>query len=202
MHKRLVVICVVVAACALTVVTAALAAGTTKHHHSSSVRKSGESQSGVPGGPGGMGGPGGPGAMGAVHSVSEVLNKEGTAYIEVTTDRGTIESVNSSEGTITVLEGTKSVTYKTTTLTIPSDATVTLDGKSSSLSALAAEDQVTVSSSSEGTTVFATDSSFHPEGGPGNGGPGGPGGAPGNWSSGSSSSSSSSSSSQSGQSTP
>lgn len=121
------------------------------------------------GGPGGMGG--GPG--GAVHSVSEVLNKAGTAYIEVTTDSGTITSLDSSAGTIAIKEGTSSVTYATPTLTIPSGASVTLDGKSSALSDLAEGDHVTVSSSSEGTTVFATDSSFKPSGmgGPGGGQP-------------------------------
>ena len=77
-------------------------------------------------------------------------------------------------------EEANSVTYKTVTLTIPSGSSVMLDGKSSKLESLAAGDHVTVSSSSEGTTVFATDSSFHPEG-PGHMGPpvggGGPPGA-------------------------
>lgn len=129
------------------------------------------------GGPGG--GPGGGAGGGAVHSVSEELNKAGTAYISVTTDSGTVTAVDSSEGTLTLKEGTSSVTYATPTLTIPSDATVTLDGKTSALSDLASGDKVTVSVSSEGTKVFATDSSFKPSAGMG----GGPGGPPsGSWS--------------------
>ena len=119
------------------------------------------------------GGPGGPGGGGAVHSVAEVLDKAGTAYIAETTDSGTITAVEASAGTITLKEGTSSVTYATPTITIPSGATVMLDGKSSALSDLAVGDHVSISSSSEGTTVFATDSSFQP-GTHGMGGPGGP----------------------------
>ena len=178
MHKKLKLGLALLSACALAGLTAALADGAGTHH--AKIRKAGElpgagSQAGAPpGGPGG--GPGGMGGPGAVHSVSVVPNKAGSGFITETTDRGTIKSVDTGASTIAVLEGTKSATYQTTTLTIPAGASVMLDGKSSSLSALADEDQVTVSSSSEGTTVFATDSSFHPEGGPGGGWPGG--GAP------------------------
>ncbi len=135
-------------------------------------------------GPGGW--PGGPGGRDdAVHSVSEVLDKAGTAYVTQTTDSGTITAVDASAGTITIKEGTSSVTYATPTLTIPSGSTVTLDGQSSSLEKLAGGDDVTVSSSSEGTTVFATDSSFKPSGPGGHGGP--PPGGSGSWSGSSSS---------------
>jgi hypothetical protein len=120
---------------------------------------------GAGGGPGDLGGMGGVGPFGAVHSVSEVLNKAGTAYIAETTDSGTITAVDSTSGTITLTEGTSKVTYGTPTITIPSSATVTLDGKTSSLADLAAKDHVTISSSSDGTTVFAIDSSFGPGGG-------------------------------------
>ncbi len=123
------------------------------------------------------GGPGGHGM--AVHSVDVVLNKAGTAYITQTEDSGTVTSVDASAGTLTIKEGTTTVTYGTPTLTIPSGATVTLDGATSSLEKLADGDHVQVSSSSEGTTVFATDSSFTPSGhGPAGGGPGG---GPGGW---------------------
>ena len=87
-----------------------------------------------------------------------------TRFITVTTDSGKIKSIDAGAGTIEVTEEANSVTYKTVTLTIPSGATVTLDGKSSSLEGLAAGDHVIVSSSSEGTNVFAADSSFHPAG--------------------------------------
>jgi hypothetical protein len=121
--------------------------------------------------PGGM--TGGPGDH-AVHSVLVVLDKAGTAYITQTIDSGTLQSIDSSADTITLVEGTKSVTYKTVTVNVPSEATVTLDGKASSFSALTADDRVSVSSSSDGMTVSATDSSFHPQGGPGHAGSGGP----------------------------
>ncbi len=120
--------------------------------------------------------PGGPhGAMrDAVHSVSVVLDKAGTAYVTQTTDSGTLQSVDSSAGTVTIVEGSKSVTYKTVTVDVPAQATVTLDAKQSTLSALKAGDEVSVSSSSDGTNVWATDSSFAPQDGRGHGGPGGP----------------------------
>lgn len=106
----------------------------------------------------------GPGAE--VHAVEVVLNKAGTDYITVTEDNGTITAVDASAGKITLKEGTDKVTYATPTITIPSGATVLLDGASSSLDKLKAGDHVSISSSSEGATVFATDSSFKPPAGP------------------------------------
>jgi hypothetical protein len=117
----------------------------------------------------------GHGPGGEVHATEVVLNKAGTAYITVTRDNGTITSVDAGAGTITLKEGTSSVTYATPTITIPSGASVLLDGASSSLDKLKSGDRVSISSSSEGTTVFATDSSFKPGAGP-MGGP--PHGAP------------------------
>ncbi len=131
--------------------------------------------SGFAGMPGGHGG--GPGGDGAVHSVDVVLNKAGSAYITETRDSGTVTSLDAAAGTVTIKEGTSTVTYATPTITVPSGATVTLDGKTSSLEKLAAGDHVSISSSSEGTEVFATDSSFTPSG-HGPGGPGGWGGPP------------------------
>ena len=128
---------------------------------------------GAPGWPGRGGGPPGPGDGRAVHSVSVVLDKAGTAFVTATTDNGKIQSVDASGDSLTIVEGTDSVTYKTVTLTIPAGATISLDAKTSQLSSLVAGDRVSVSSSSDGTTVFATDSSFAPGHGPG--GPGGPG---------------------------
>jgi hypothetical protein len=179
MRRNLLVACGAASICALAIVATALA--TTGASHSSSrhakaiTRRTTRAGNGPgEGGPRG-GGPGGAG--GAVHSESVVLDKAGTAFITLTSDSGTVKSVEASAGKLTILEAAKSVTYKEVTLTIPSGATVTLDGKSSALEHLAAGDEVHVSSSSEGTTVFATDSSFHPEGAHGFGGPP-PGGAP------------------------
>ncbi len=182
MRRKLILICGVVGVCALTAVATAIAASGSKHHPSARGRAAVTRKSTQSGGEGGGPPAGGGwfgGGPGAVHSESVVLDKAGTAYITVTSDSGTVKSVEASAGKLTIVEGTKSVTYKTLTLTIPSEAKVTLDGKTSSLEKLTEADHVTVSSSSEGTDVMAFDSSFHPEGGPqgGHGGPP-PGGQP------------------------
>jgi len=179
MPRRLILVAAVIAACGLAAVATALAAGGTKTKSSTkhATRHGTVSGAGEAGGPPGPPGP--HGDRGAVHSESVQLNKKGDAFITVTTDNGKIKSLDAGAGTIEVTEEAGSVTYKTVTLTIPSGATVMLDGTSSSLEKLAAGDHVTVSSSSEGTTVFATDSSFKPEAGHGNWGPPPGAGAPG-----------------------
>jgi hypothetical protein len=157
----------IAAACAAAALTAGIAEGSgTTTQSSSATAPSTTSGAAIPvhdghGGPPGGRGPG----RGAVHSVDVVLNKAKSAYITETSDEGTIESIDSSGGSITLLEGTKSLPYKTVTVTVPSGATVTLDGKSSTLDALVAGDRVSVRSSSDGTYVMAMDSSFKPEGG-------------------------------------
>lgn len=177
MRKKAILICSVVAVCALSAVATALAASSTTHHARSQRASTLHGRNATPpnnaGGPpaGGPGGPGDHGMMGVVHAEGVTLNKAGTEYINFTADNGTVKSVEASAGKLTIVEGSKSVTYKTVTLSIPGEATVTLDGKSSSLSGLAEGDHVCVTSTKEGTTVFAVDSSFHPEGGPGHGGP-------------------------------
>lgn len=145
-------------------ISGGLAAGTKAHSSSSSS----EQKPGPPAG-GPMGGP-------PIHSVSVVPNKEGSGFDTVTMDGGTVQSVSGQQLTIT--EGTKTLTYKTVTLTIAANATVTRDGKSAQLSQLQSGDHVIVSENSDGTSmVNAADSSFTPPHGPG--GPGGPPGAPG-----------------------
>jgi hypothetical protein len=165
----------IAAACAAAALTAGIAEGSATTQSSGSTQSSTTSSAagapghGAAGGGPGAGGPGGGPGMQPVHSVSVVLDKAKTAYLTQTSDRGTIESVDSGAGTIAILEGTKSVTYKSATVDVPSGATITLDGKTSTLSALVAGDRVSVSSSSDGTVVMAMDSSFRPEGGPGTG---------------------------------
>jgi hypothetical protein len=111
-----------------------------------------------------MGGP-------PIHSVSVVANKQGTGFDTITADSGTFQSLSGQQLTIT--EGTKTLTYKTVTLTIPAGASVQRDGKSAQLSELQSGDHVSVFENSDGTTtVNAADSSFKPAGWPG--GPGGP----------------------------
>ena len=173
MQKRK-VIATAAAACAISAVPVAIAQGSSTTHGSATAR-----------GPARLAC--GPARWAAPVSrlctrCSVVLDKAGTAFITQTTDQGKIESVDTSAGSIKVVEGANSVTYQTVTLTIPSSASIDLDGKTSALSDLAAGDRVSVSSSSEGTTVFATDSSFQPTDAAGHGGPlgqaepGGPGG--------------------------
>jgi hypothetical protein len=186
---------VAAAACAIAAVTAAIAIaqGTGTSSGPSTKSKGATARSaeanGSQGPPGAwIDGPGhhidGPG-RGAVHSVSVVPDKAGTGFVTLTSDRGTVKSVDSGAGSITVAEGTKSATYKTVALSVPADATIVRDGKKASLSEIKADDEVSVGSSSEGTTVFAMDSSFHPEHGFGRGGPPGmPGPPPGHEASG------------------
>jgi hypothetical protein len=107
----------------------------------------------------------GPGFFGhgpAVHEESVVLDKTGKKFITQTEDRGTVKSVSGQDLTIT--EGTKDVTYKDVTVSVPSDATVVRNGKKAALSDLKAGDHVGVTSSSDGTFVFAADDSFRPMG--------------------------------------
>jgi hypothetical protein len=175
---------VVAAVCAIAAVTAAIAQGSGTSKSSSTKSKAGTAhaaQAGTPGPPGdGVGGPHGVGGPdgGAVHSVSVVPDKAGTSFITLTSDRGTVQSADSGAGTITIVEGTQSATYKTLTLSVPSGAKVMRNGAGASLGDIKAKDEVSVESSSEGTTVFAMDSSFHLEHGHGRGGPPGIGGPP------------------------
>jgi hypothetical protein len=115
-----------------------------------------------------------------VHSVNVVPNKAGTAFDTVTLDGGTVQSVSGQE--LTIEEGTKTLKYKTVTLTIPAGATVRRDGKTAQLGDLQSGDHAIVIANSDGTTmVNAADSSFMPADGiKGHFRPGGPGG-PGGW---------------------
>lgn len=94
-----------------------------------------------------------PGLGPAVHVQAVVLNRAGTGYITVTEDSGTVQSVSGDQ--LTIKEAVGNVTYRTVTLTIPANATVTRDFATSTLSALRSGDRVTVSQSSEGTYVTA-----------------------------------------------
>jgi hypothetical protein len=97
----------------------------------------------------------------AVHVQAVVLNKAGKAFITVTEDRGTIQSVSGDQ--LTIKEAVDGVTYRTVTVTIPSSATVMRDFRRSTLSGLHAGDRVQVAQSSEGTTVFAIDPTALPK---------------------------------------
>ena len=113
-------------------------------------------------------GHGGFGARGAIHSVSVQPNQAHTGYVTVTTDNGTLKSVDTTANTVTLVEGIATSPYATPTIAVPTNASVTLDGTTSTLAGLAAGDHITIRSSSDGTsTVFATNASFSPARGPG-----------------------------------
>jgi hypothetical protein len=56
-----------------------------------------------------------------VHGDAVVPTKDGQ-FVNVTLDRGIVQSVNGNS--LTLKEGTKTATYKTVTLTIPGDAKI------------------------------------------------------------------------------
>src|SRR5262249_11090910 len=94
-----------------------------------------------------------------VHSENVVPNKTG-GFDTVTMDRGSFSSLSGDKLTIT--EGTKSATYKTLTLTIPSGASVSRNGEAAKLSDLKSGDTVMVAQSPNGTDVAAHDAQ-HPD---------------------------------------
>jgi hypothetical protein len=95
-----------------------------------------------------------------VHSESVVPNEKG-GFDTVTMDRGMFSALSGEQLTIT--EGTKSATYKTVTLTIPSDATVYRNGGKATLSDIKSGDTVTVVQSPSGTEVNAFDAEHEPK---------------------------------------
>jgi hypothetical protein len=94
-----------------------------------------------------------------VHSENVLPNKKG-AFDTLTMDRGSFSSLSGEKLTIT--EGTKTATYKTLTLTIPSGASVTRNGVAAKLSDLKSGDTVMVAQSPQGTDVAAHDAQ-HPD---------------------------------------
>jgi hypothetical protein len=93
-----------------------------------------------------------------VHADAVVPNEKG-GFDTVTMDRGSFSSLSGDQLTIT--EGTKSATYKTVTLTIPSSATVRRNGEDAQLSDLKAGDEVLVVQSPDRSLVVAHDAQ-HP----------------------------------------
>jgi len=89
-----------------------------------------------------------------VHSDAIVPNDKG-GFDSVTMDRGSFSSLSGDRLTIT--EGTKTATYKTVTLTIPSGASVRRNCEQAKLSDLKAGDTVLVVQSPKGTVVAAHD---------------------------------------------
>jgi hypothetical protein len=89
-----------------------------------------------------------------VHAQMVVPNDKG-GFDTITIDRGSFSSL--AQGNLTISEGTKTATYKSVTLTIPSNATVRRNGESAQLSSLKSGDIVIVFQSARGTFVGAHD---------------------------------------------
>jgi hypothetical protein len=98
------------------------------------------------------------GAGPPVHADAVVPNEKG-GFDTVAMDRGSLSSLAGDQLTIT--EGTKSATYKTVTLAIPSKATVRRNDENAQLSELKAGDEVLVVQSPNRTLVVAHDAQ-HP----------------------------------------
>src|SRR5262249_61586357 len=94
-----------------------------------------------------------------VHSENVVPNKKG-GFDTITMDRGSFSSLSGDKLTIT--EGTKSATYKTLTLTIPSGASVSRNRETAKLSDLKSGDKVMVAQRPNGTAAAAHDEQ-HPD---------------------------------------
>lgn len=150
------------ALCATVGATAGIATGAAATTKTKSKAKTSQAAQGK-----GMRPGGGPHGGPAVHEESVVLNKAGTAFITRTEDSGTITAISGSD--VTIKEGTDTVTYKTSTITIPSGATIDRNGRTAALTDLKVGDRVHIGSSSDGTDVMAGDSTFRPAGGPGHG---------------------------------
>jgi hypothetical protein len=76
-----------------------------------------------------------------------------TGFATVTIDRGFVQSVSGQQ--LAIREGTKKATYKTVTLTIPSNAKVRDNRQASALSALTAGQRVAVVQAPQRTWVIA-----------------------------------------------
>jgi hypothetical protein len=87
----------------------------------------------------------------AVHADAVIDTKSG--FVTVTLDRGFVQSVSGQQ--LTIREGTKKATYKTVTLTIPSNAKVRNNKKTATLSALTAGERVWVLQGPNATHVIA-----------------------------------------------
>lgn len=146
----------------------------------------------------------GGGRMGAgegpVHSESVVPNAAGTGFDTITTDGGTLTSVDGN--TLHIKEGTDKATYKAdAAIDVGSNPTVTRNHATAALSDLKPDDHVRViQGSPQGTIVIAEDAATaaqdqkdhagfrHHDGPPPPGAPAAPGSYPGDNDSGSSSS--------------
>ena len=103
----------------------------------------------------------GPGfEFGPVHAEAVIPNKDGTGFVTITTDAGTLNSVDGT--TVHLKEGTDKKTYKDDVgIDVGSDAKVIRNGQDAKLSDLKAGDHVRVIvGAPKGNVVIATDDAF------------------------------------------
>ena len=108
---------------------------------------------GGPGGHGGRGGHGGPGG-GGVHSETVVADDDGSGFVTLTSDRGTVTKVVGT--TLTIKEGTADETYDTVEVAIDGTVTIERNGASAKLSAIKVGDHVRVEKDGTNSRVHAT----------------------------------------------
>jgi hypothetical protein len=89
----------------------------------------------------------------SVHGDLVVATKNG--FVTITLDRGRVQSVNGQQ--LTLSEGTKTATYKTVILTIPTNAKVRDNGKLVALGDVKAGQRATVVQGPHHTWVIARD---------------------------------------------
>jgi hypothetical protein len=94
-------------------------------------------------------------ASGPPVHLDAVVPKQGGGFETVTMDRGSFSSLSANQ--LTINEGTKTATYKTVTLTIPSGATIRRNGVRAQLAELRSGDEVIVMQSPPNTVVIAHD---------------------------------------------
>lgn len=88
---------------------------------------------------------------GSVHGSAVVHTKSG--FRTITWDRGTVSSVHGDQ--ITLAEGTRTATYKTVTLTVPSDARIRDNGAKAMLASIKAGQRAIVVQGPKRTLVVA-----------------------------------------------
>jgi hypothetical protein len=147
------------ATCALAGAAAGIAGGTASTNHRGRAARAAALKAEMAPGLGFAVGIAGDAAGPPVHSESVVPNDKG-GFDTVTMDRGAFASLSGDELTIT--EGTKSATYKTVSLKIPSDASVYRNGEKAALSDIKSGDTVTVVHGPSTTVVNAFDAEHEP----------------------------------------
>ncbi|MCW2959820.1 MAG: hypothetical protein JWM90_207 [Thermoleophilia bacterium] len=114
---------------------------------------------GGPGGHGGRHGGGGPGGGGGgIHSESVRVDADGTGFVTVVQDSGTITAINGT--TLTIKQGTATETFDTVKVKVDGTVTVERNRATAKLAALKVGDHVRVTKDGTTTRVDATTAAF------------------------------------------